>query len=104
MSYYGVWGGIFYIDNRVGHVICRQLGYSDVHKVSTSEMFGLLKGPVLIEQIRCNGNESAISQCTIMAINERTHSYFSPRYRAGVLCVESRVEFSKGGYLRKSMT
>ena len=101
MSYYGVWGGIFYIDIRVGHVICRQLGYSDAHKVSTRERFGrCLKGPVLIEQIRCNGNESAISQCTIMAINERTDSYyFSPRYRAGVLCVESRVEFSKGGYL-----
>ena len=105
VSYYGVWGSITYIDIRVGHVICRQLGYSDAQKVSSGKMFGQLKGPVLIEQISCNGNESVISQCTIMVINERSRwYYFYPRYRAGVLCVESRVELSKGGYSRKSMT
>ena len=105
MSYYGVWGSIFHIDIRVGRVICRQLGYSDAQQIFTREIFGQFNGPVLIERISCNGNESVISQCTIMAINERSlWYYFYLRYRAGVLCAESQAVLSKGLYLRKSMT
>lgn len=96
VSYYGVWGSIFYIDIRVGRVICRQLGYSDAQQVFRSEIFGQLNGPVLIERISCNGNESVISQCTIMAINERGPWYYLYlRYRAGVLCAESQAVLSK---------
>ena len=87
----------------MGHVICRQLGYSAAQHVFTHVMFGQLKGPVLIEQIRCKGNESVISQCIIMAINERSYlwHHFNRRNRAGVVCVESRVELLKGGYLKE---
>ena len=90
----------------MGHVICRQLGYSHAQQVFTQVMFGQLEGPVLIEQIRCKGNESLVSQCTIMAINERSSLwyYFHRSNGAGVLCVESQVELSQGGYLRKWMT
>ena len=104
MSYYGVWGSLLghYIDIRVGHVICRQLGYSGAQQVFTSVMFGQSQGLVLIEQINCKGNESLISQCTIMVINERIRRwyYFNRRHRAGVVCVESQVQLSKGGYLK----
>ena len=105
MSYYGVWGSLLghYIDIRVGHVICRQLGYSGAQQVFTRVMFGQLRGPVLIEQINCKGNESLISQCTIRAINEGIRGWynFNRRNRAGVVCVESRVQLSKGGYLKE---
>ena len=107
MFYYGVWGGIFgLIDIRVGHVICRQLGYSGAKQVVGESAFGHVKGPLLIEQINCNGNESEISNCTTKAIDVRHYRwYFTlPEYRAGVVCVEAQVELSKGGYVRKSMT
>ena len=101
VSYYGVWGGIWghSIDVRVGHVICRQLGYSGAQQVFRKSVFGSMRSPFLVKGIRCNGNESAISQCTILTIDERNFwDYFDPGYGAGVLCVESQAEISKGGY------
>lgn len=101
MSYYGVWGGILghSIDVRVGHVICRQLGYSGAKHVFRESVFGFRNGPLFEKRINCNGNESAISQCTIFTTDERNYGYyFYTRYRAGVKCVESQVEISQGGY------
>ena len=101
MSYYGVWGGIWggSIDVRVGHVICRQLGYSGAEKVFGNSVFGYMKSPFLVKGINCNGNESAISQCTILIINERNFwYYFDPEYGAAVLCVETQDDISKGSY------
>ena len=101
VSYYGVWGGIWghSIDVRVGHVICRQLGYSGAQQVFRESVFGDMKSPFLVKEIRCNGNESAISQCTILTIDEVGFwDYFDPEYGAAVLCVEYQADISKGGY------
>lgn len=103
--YYGVWGGILglFIDIRVGHVICRQLGYSGAKQVFRGSVFGHVKGPLLIEQISCIGNESEISNCTTKAIGGRRSRwyFFFPEYRASVVCVEAQVELSKGGYSKE---
>ena len=106
VSYYGVWGGILgrSIDVRVGHVICRQLGYSSAQQVFRKPVFGYMRGPFLVKEIRCSGNESAISQCTIIIfttdeMNYWYYFYTYRRFRAGVKCVESQVEISQGGYI-----
>ena len=100
VSYYGVWGAIWghSIDVRVGRVICHQLGYSDAQQVFRKSVFGFMKSPFLVKGISCNGNETAISQCTILTIDDRNYwYYFHPGYGAGVQCVESdQVEISKG--------
>ena len=99
VSYYGVWGGIWgrSIDVRVGHVICRQLGYSGAQQVFGNSVFGYMKSPFLVKEIRCNKNESAISQCTIIIFTiDELDDY--RKFRAGVKCVESQVEISQGGY------
>lgn len=102
VSYYGVWGAIWghSIDVRVGRVICHQLGYSDAQQVFRKSVFGYMKSPFLVKRISCNGNESAISQCRILTIDDRNYwYYFHPGYGAGVQCVESdQVEISKGAY------
>ena len=93
----GIWGGS--IDVRVGHVICRQLGYSGALQVFRQSEFGFRNGPLLEKGITCNGNESAISQCTIFTIEHLIYMhYVATGYGAGVKCVESQVEISKGGY------
>ena len=101
VSYYGVWGGILghSIDVRVGHVVCRQLGYSGAQRIFRKSVFGHMRGPIFVKEIRCRGNESTISQCTILIINERNFwYYFDPEYGAAVLCVESQDDISKGRY------
>ena len=89
----------YFIDIRVGHVICRQLGYSVAQQVFRKSVFGHVNGPLLIEQTRCNGNESDISQCTVITIDHKSSwYYFNVRDRAGVRCAEPQVESSKGWY------
>ena len=40
--YYGIWGGIlgYNVDIRVGHVVCRQLGYSRAERIFRYASFG----------------------------------------------------------------
>ena len=63
--YYGIWGGIlgYNVDIRVGHVVCRQLGYSRAEQIFSYASFGRVIGPLWIWSIQCNGNETEISQC-----------------------------------------
>ena len=92
----------YFIDIRVGHVICRQLGYSIAKQVFRKSFFGHVKSPLLIEQTRCIGNESDISQCTVTAIDHKSYwYYFNARDRAGVRCIEDQVELPKGWYLNE---
>ncbi|XP_068745094.1 scavenger receptor cysteine-rich type 1 protein M160-like [Montipora capricornis] len=99
VSYYGVWGGIFGygVDIRVGHVICRQLGYSGVQQVFQHTVFGKGKGPLLMSRMTCNGNESELSQCTSETRDTRWYYYLEGKYfyAGGVLCVDANVGISK---------
>ncbi|XP_068745092.1 scavenger receptor cysteine-rich type 1 protein M130-like [Montipora capricornis] len=102
MSYYGVWGGTLYngMDIRVGHVACRQLGYSGAQQVFPRGFFGKGKGPLLMSRMTCNGNESDLSQCTSETIDTHWswywHYYYYWTDNAGaVLCANANVGISK---------
>ena len=107
--YYGVWGGILgpNVDIRVGHVVCRQLGYSRAEQIFRYASFGGMIGPLWIRRIQCNGNETEISQCKVETWDKiwNTSSYYwyhgflqQPRYAASLLCNIANSSFSKGRY------
>ena len=109
MLYYGVWGGILghNVDIRVGHVVCRQLGYSRAERIFSYALFGSVIGPLWIWRMQCNGNETEISQCKVETWDKiwntsSYHWYYSylqqPRYAASLLCSKANSSFSKGRY------
>ena len=114
--YYGVWGGIsgynagYNVDIRVGHVVCRQLGYPGAERIFSYASFGRVIGPLWISSIQCNGNETEISQCKVetwdMSLHSWQYSYYNlPQYAASLLCSKENSSLSKGKcgdqYLRK---
>ena len=109
MLYYGVWGGIlgYNVDIRVGHVVCRQLGYSRAEQIFRYASFGGVIGPLWIWRIQCNGNETEISQCKVETWDKiwKTSSYGwyhrlrqHPRNAASLLCSKAKSSFSRGRY------
>ncbi|XP_015418860.1 PREDICTED: neurotrypsin [Myotis davidii] len=50
-------------DDADAEVICRQLGLSGVARAWTRAYFGEGSGPVLLDEVRCTGNELAIEEC-----------------------------------------
>ena len=115
MLYYGVWGGIrgYNVDIRVGHVVCRQLGYSRAERIFSYASFGGVIGPLWIWRIQCNGNETEISQCKVetwdkiwKTSSDRLYRRFRqhPRNAASLLCSKAKSSFSKGRYnLQRSL-
>ncbi|XP_072016052.1 scavenger receptor cysteine-rich domain-containing protein DMBT1-like [Amphiura filiformis] len=90
VNYHGEWGSIcddsWDIDD--GHVICRQLGYNEAVHVRTDAFYGQGTGPVLMDDVHCDGWESSISLCTFNGWydNDCLHNE-----DAGVIC-------SNGGF------
>lgn len=67
------------------HVICRQLGYDGAQYDSDPETFGdfvLETELTLISNVRCEGNESFLSECRFDGWG-RTCQFFTP---ASVIC------------------
>ena len=115
--YYGIWGGIlgYQLDIRVGHVVCRQLGYSKAEQIFSYASFGRVIGPLWIWSIQCNGNETEISQCKVETWDKIWnttwyHWYYSyyqqPPNAASLLCSKENSSLSKckygDQYLRKT--
>ena len=102
MLYYGIWGGIlgYNVDIRVGHVVCRQLGYSRAERIFSYASFGRVTGPLWISSIQCNGNETEISQCKVetsdMSLHSWQYNYNLPQYAASLLCSKENSSLSKG--------
>lgn len=106
--YHGVWGGVYGngINNNVGHVVCRQLGYSGANEIFTRAVFGRVKGPLWIQKIQCNGNETKISDCAVTTSdNVPNHYQQNPIHAAGVICNETNSTSFEGKLsLRHSFT
>ena len=101
--YYGIWGGIrsHNVDIRVGHVVCRQLGYSRAERIFRYASFGRVTGPLLIWRIQCNGNETEISQCKVTTWDKIWNRYYYgqlPGQAASLLCSKENSRLYKGKY------
>ncbi|KAK3087601.1 hypothetical protein FSP39_008130 [Pinctada imbricata] len=64
--YNNTWGTICddYFDYREAQVICSMLGLSPVGaKAKVHGFFGQGRGPILLDNLNCHGNETSIAQC-----------------------------------------
>ena len=46
-----------------GDVVCRQLGFTGSNNVRSRSHHGQGSGPILLDDVQCNGNESYIWDC-----------------------------------------
>uniref|UniRef100_A0A3Q3ADF9 Neurotrypsin n=1 Tax=Kryptolebias marmoratus TaxID=37003 RepID=A0A3Q3ADF9_KRYMA len=61
----GRWGSVCddQWDDRDAEVVCRQLGFGEVAKAWSWAHFGQGSGPILLDAVKCTGNELFLDQC-----------------------------------------
>ena len=50
-------------DMNDARVVCRALGYADASSAPHSAHFGRGRGPIWLDNVNCNGNETSIERC-----------------------------------------
>ncbi|XP_068797846.1 neurotrypsin isoform X3 [Struthio camelus] len=81
----GQWGTVCddQWDDADAEVVCRQLGLGGVAKAWSQAYFGEGSGPVLLDEVRCTGNELSIEQCPKSSWQEHNCGH---KEDAGVSC------------------
>uniref|UniRef100_A0A7M4EC06 Serine protease 12 n=1 Tax=Crocodylus porosus TaxID=8502 RepID=A0A7M4EC06_CROPO len=82
----GQWGTICddQWDDADAEVVCRQLGLGGIAKAWNQAYFGEGSGPVLLDEVRCTGNELSIEQCPKSSWQEHNCGH---KEDAGVSCI-----------------
>ncbi|XP_038072986.1 uncharacterized protein LOC119741307 [Patiria miniata] len=76
-----------------GIVVCRQLGYNSVLTTKSSAAFGPGTGDVLLDELKCTGNEKHLGECYHRGIGI-SNCYHSED--AGVVCYDALVRLTGG--------
>ncbi|KAK4314821.1 hypothetical protein Pmani_013927 [Petrolisthes manimaculis] len=65
VRYMGIWGSVCDDDFGLqeGHVLCRMLGWSKASQVYKNNTFGAGSGPIWLDDVRCLGYETTITDC-----------------------------------------
>ena len=82
------WGTVCddFWDNTDASVVCRQAGFSDQNATARSfAFFGQGTDPIVLDDVRCTGNESRLIDCPYTATHNCIHLE-----DAGVTCQPSR--------------
>jgi deleted-in-malignant-brain-tumors protein 1 len=80
------WGTVCdnYWDITDSNVVCRQLGFTGANAVIKAAYYGKGRGPILLDDVGCNGKESYIWDCPHGGWNKHDCSHSSD---AGVECL-----------------
>ncbi|KAF6214051.1 hypothetical protein GE061_011782 [Apolygus lucorum] len=84
----GIWGGVCddEWDSNDGAVVCRQLGYSAVLRVTHNSQFGNSVGSYWMDNVYCDGNEGILKKCRFDGWGKND---CGPDEAAGVICVKT---------------
>ena len=65
------WGTVcgFQWDDTESGVVCRQLGFNGTNATRKNAYYGKGTGPILLDYVRCTGNESYIWDCRYLGWN-----------------------------------
>ncbi|XP_035259232.1 deleted in malignant brain tumors 1 protein-like isoform X2 [Anguilla anguilla] len=87
----GQWGtvcdDIWNINN--AEVVCRQVGCGRALAAQSSAHFGQGSGPIWLDDVRCSGNESSLTQCPHPGVGSHNCGHHED---AGVVCSESPIQ------------
>ena len=86
----GQWGTVCddYFDINAANVICRELGFPRANSVRPRAAFGQGSGPILLDDVRCRGDESILPLCGHRKIGDHNCSH---REDVGVICVSNDI-------------
>ena len=90
VQYSGTWGTICgnSWDLQDADVVCRQLGFNGALSALVLVEFVERKGPVWLDRMQCEGNETSVSQCSHAGWGEAYSNCWY--YHAGVVCRQSK--------------
>ena len=70
-------------------VVCRQLGFPDAEAALKNSYFGRGTGAILLDDLRCEGNESSLFSCRHNGVGIH---YCRHREDAGARCIDPEGE------------
>jgi CD163 antigen len=80
------WGSVCTVSWGIteSNVVCRQLGFNGANAVRNRAYYGEGSGPIFLDDVRCNGRESYIWDCSHRGWNKHNCSHLKD---AGVECL-----------------
>ncbi|EDV21315.1 uncharacterized protein TRIADDRAFT_30641, partial [Trichoplax adhaerens] len=86
----GEWGTVCsdYFDELAANVACRQLGYVGALDYACCARFGLGGGPIWLDDIRCNGSERSLIECSMRPFSCSDCDHFQD---VGLICKKIRL-------------
>ncbi|XP_072123039.1 scavenger receptor cysteine-rich domain-containing protein DMBT1-like [Mobula birostris] len=97
VHYRGIWGTVYDYnwDLQDATVVCRELGCGKAVDAPRRAHFGAGSGPVITNNVQCNGNEATLREC-----KSSTWKYYAWRHSndGGVICSGHRVPRLASGH------